>query len=148
MPKSEFVYLSNTLLYSLQFGFECLKDPLCILFVIYIWVTVFTAGLSYPKKHIRNFFILFPLMFIFVMLFLIDEGSFMKMLIYGIAFVPIYIPFYWLTILCLFLLSLAGILTQKKKYLLCTTISFVLWGLMFFWINVSLDLLYFIVELF
>lgn len=147
MLKSEFVYLAEYLLYSLQFGFESLGNSSGIFFIICILVPVFTAGFSYPKKYIKNFFIVTSLLFIFIILFIfLEDPNLANMLVFAFAYIPNCIAFYWLTVLGMFLLSLTGPLTSKKRKILCSVISILLWNFVFFWVTFSTALVYFIAE--
>ena len=154
MPRPEPVYFSSILLDLLQYSIKFLHESSGVFLLVCTFLCVLAAFWAYPKKQVKFFFIGLPIFFIIISLFfkLYLHGpsgklsTYMKDLLnmscYGIAFTPIFISFYWLSVGVSALLSLKKPLTTLKKYIYSTMTSLLLWLFVYCWEWVATFLLF------
>ena len=136
----------NRLLVYLKYSYDLLLHPIGIIFFLFTIISVCIAVFSWPKRHIRNFFIVFPFLFVSIILLFYHEvrspsthpieyiqGA-VEMLPFGVGYGTIYIIFYWISV------GIAAICSLQKpssKFLLCIFISVVLWSFAKFWFSLA-----------
>ena len=139
-----------------SFGILIATLPQGIMFIICAILCIFIASFSYPKHHEKFYFISLPILFVTNPLTFYytvsppatDFISYVKSISYyfetGLACLPVYSIFYWLSVLFTHVLGSKTTLTKKKKCILCTLVSIFLWLFSSLWIGMGLFLLYII----
>lgn len=139
----------NKIFEFLKYSFELLNNPIGIFLffctIIFTCISIFT----WPKKHIRSFFISFPLLFLCITIFFYHtvkapsvqpikyiEGV-IEIMPFGIGYSIIYIIFYWLSVGISFLCSRQEPISTTRKIVLCMLNSIILWIFAKFWFSLA-----------
>ncbi len=156
MPRPDPIYFSSILLDLLQYSIKFLRESSGVFLFVCTFLCVLVAFLAYPKKQVKIFFIGLPIFFIIISLFFKHYlhgpsgklSTYMKDLLnmscYGIAYTPIFVSFYWLSVGISALLSLKGTLTTLKKCIYSTITSLLLWLFVYCWEWIATFLLLFL----
>lgn len=131
------------------YSFELLDEPIGIFLflctVIFMCISIFT----WPQKHIKSFFISFPLLFLGITIAFYHtiktpsthpisyiEGI-IEIVPFGIGYSIIYIIFYWLSVGISFLCSRQVVMSTTRKCVLCVINSIILWIFTKFWFSLA-----------
>ena len=139
-----------------SFGLLIAVFPEGRVFIICALLCIFIASFSYPKHHEKVYFISLPIIFITIPLTFYytysapatNFNSYVKYVAYyfdvGLACLPVYSIFYWLSVLFTRMLGSKTTLTKWKRCILCSLVSIFLWLFSLLWTSIGLFFQYII----
>ena len=114
-----------------KFSFDYIQEPEGFFFFFCILIGITVAVFTWPKKHVKGFFIYSPMLFVTITLFFRRANqhvlleSFLHLWLFEIiSYSFIFSIFYWISV---GITSLCSNLTLNKKLVLSISISILLW---------------------
>jgi hypothetical protein len=129
---------------------ELLNEPMGRILFLFTVIVVCISIFTFPKKHIKSFFISVPLLFLGITIAFyhitnapVDEPimyieGIIEMMPLSIRYFIIYMIFYWISVGIAYICSQQVALSTTIKCVLCIVNSIILWIFAKFWFSLAI----------